>query len=87
MKRREICKTVRKAVRALWPTCAYCGRGYSDQYDAQFSVDHLLPLSKGGTNDPPNLVGCCRCCNRAKGDRSPQEWAADVLAVAVAAGC
>jgi len=31
------------------------------------TVDHVLPLSQGGTNDVRNLVACCRKCNRLKG--------------------
>jgi len=31
------------------------------------TVDHKLPLSRGGTNDLTNLVGACRRCNEARG--------------------
>lgn len=29
-------------------------------------VDHIVPLSKGGTHDTSNLVVACRECNQAK---------------------
>jgi hypothetical protein len=41
--------------------CTYCGR------HAQ-SVDHIIPLSKGGTNDPDNLTAACNTCNSSKRD-------------------
>lgn len=42
-------------------------------------LDHLQPLSKGGTNDASNLAWKCRAHNRARGNRAgrPREpkWA------------
>jgi 5-methylcytosine-specific restriction endonuclease McrA len=42
--------------------CAYCGQ----QAD---TVDHIVPLNKGGTNDPDNLTAACNRCNGAKSDK------------------
>lgn len=47
--------------------CAYCG-GEAD------SVDHRIPLSRGGAHWPSNIVPCCRRCNSAKGKKKPSEW-------------
>jgi 5-methylcytosine-specific restriction protein A len=33
------------------------------------SVDHVQPVSKGGTDDDANLVACCWPCNKRKGAR------------------
>lgn len=47
--------------------CSYCGvvlRPFSS-----FSIDHITPVSRGGTNDLFNLVACCKSCNSIKGDR------------------
>jgi len=41
-------------------------------------IDHVVPVSLGGTNDPANLVGACERCNAEKGDRTPSEWFDDV---------
>lgn len=30
------------------------------------TIDHVIPLSKGGTNDEENLVTCCSRCNSKK---------------------
>ena len=39
-------------------------------------VDHMLPRSKGGTDDPDNLQLLCSGCNRSKGGRTMAEWRA-----------
>lgn len=44
-------------------SCGYCGN-YLIASDA--TVDHILPLDRGGTNDPNNLIACCRRCNSRK---------------------
>lgn len=33
------------------------------------SVDHVIPTSRGGSDDDSNLVACCWPCNRRKGNR------------------
>ena len=43
--------------------CVYCG-------DEANSVDHVIPLAKGGTDHPLNLVACCSRCNSAFGDKT-----------------
>lgn len=48
--------------------CAYCGTRH------ELTRDHIIPRSRGGTDDPSNLVWACRNCNAAKGNRTPQEW-------------
>ena len=47
-------------------TCQYCG-GKSP--DVLLVIDHIEPVSKGGTNDILNLVTSCRDCNAGKSDR------------------
>ena len=42
--------------------CAYCG-------DDANTVDHVIPINNGGTDDPLNLVACCSRCNTAFRDR------------------
>ena len=39
-----------------------------------FEIDHIHPLSKGGTNWPSNLQLLCKDCNRSKGAKTMQEW-------------
>lgn len=33
------------------------------------TIDHIVPRTKGGTNDESNLVICCAFCNTSKGNR------------------
>lgn len=46
--------------------CVFCGRGAKQ---VELEVDHILPFSKGGTNEPSNLQTLCFDCNRGKGAR------------------
>lgn len=43
--------------------CVYCGRGGRE---VVLHVDHIVPVSKGGTNDINNLCTSCRECNIGK---------------------
>jgi len=45
--------------------CSCCGTpiGLSDM-----TVEHVIPISKGGTNDMGNMVALCNTCNRLKDD-------------------
>ena len=61
--------------------CVYCGR--SVEAAAPLTLDHLRPVSKGGSNDASNLVTACHDCNSARkkphraGDsarRPPPTW-------------
>lgn len=64
MERKPIPKSVRFEVfKRDKFTCQYCG---ASAPDVILEVDHLKPVSKGGTNDLLNLVTSCRDCNRGK---------------------
>lgn len=47
-------------------TCQYCGR---QSPDTILHIDHIKPVSKGGTNSIMNLVTSCLDCNQGKSDR------------------
>lgn len=49
--------------------CAYCGRDLRNAAPADVTLDHLLPRSSGGTNEPTNLVTACRSCNCSRQDK------------------
>ncbi len=44
--------------------CAYCGEGLTKK---TVQTEHVIPLARGGTNWPANLVPACRPCNNKKG--------------------
>lgn len=46
--------------------CKYCGATTDD--NAKLEIDHIVPVSKGGDNDPENLQTLCFECNRGKRD-------------------
>jgi hypothetical protein len=50
--------------------CAYCG---AKSPEAVLHVDHVHPVSKGGTNDRSKLVAACSTCNLGKHARSLSE--------------
>lgn len=52
--------------------CAYCGITLHDNYH----LDHIDPLSRGGSNWPENLALTCPTCNLSKHNKSLVEWMA-----------
>lgn len=63
-----------KAIRAMYAqqegACAYCACELEEQYD----VEHIIPLSFGGTNNLSNLCLSCRNCNALAGDLVFQDF-------------
>jgi 5-methylcytosine-specific restriction endonuclease McrA len=54
--------------------CACCGARFGRNPAARgFDVDHVRPLSRGGSNLEKNLQLLCPTCNRSKGARYPAE--------------
>lgn len=51
--------------------CYYCGTsvGYKN-----LTMDHVIPLSRGGRSTKDNLVPCCKDCNNQKKSSLPVEW-------------
>lgn len=47
--------------------CHYCG-------EPAETIDHVIPKSRGGTDEPGNLVPACRRCNASKGTKLLSEW-------------
>lgn len=48
-------------------TCVYCGRNPKED-GVKLEVDHIIPKSRGGTDDIDNLVTACWECNQGKKD-------------------
>lgn len=67
-------------------TCRYCG---GKAPDVALQVDHVVPTTLGGSDDPSNLVAACRDCNAGKSSVSPdapmvEQVKSDALAIATA---
>jgi CRISPR/Cas system Type II protein with McrA/HNH and RuvC-like nuclease domain len=67
LKRKSITKKLRFEVfkRDLFK-CQYCG---NHPPEIVLEIDHIKPVSKGGTNDIENLITSCFDCNRGKSDK------------------
>lgn len=50
-------------------TCQYCG-----ERGKKLECDHVIPISRGGSNEESNLVTACFSCNRSKRDKLVSEW-------------
>lgn len=55
--------------------CWYCQESIAEEYH----IEHRVPLARGGSNDPSNLVLACPSCNLSKGARLPHEWSGRLL--------
>lgn len=51
--------------------CHYCQNGALFEF---WTVDHKIPLCRGGNSHATNLVGCCLNCNSAKGPLTEEEF-------------
>ena len=51
--------------------CYYCGM---KTRPADLTMDHVVPLTRGGRSVKSNLVSCCKECNTRKKTMLPQEW-------------
>lgn len=45
--------------------CACCGKKLTTK---TMTMDHIIPLSRGGSNEPENLIALCPECNKQKGN-------------------
>lgn len=66
-KRKALSKRIRFEVfiRDGW-ACQYCG---AKSPAVELHVDHITPVSSGGTNELENLITACASCNLGKGAR------------------
>ena len=48
--------------------CVHCGD------PRNLTMEHWVPLSRGGPHSKDNLYPMCLSCNAAKGDAAPENW-------------
>ena len=51
--------------------CHYCGKKTAYK---NLTMDHVLPLTRGGKSTKDNLVPCCKSCNTVKKSMMPLQW-------------
>ena len=51
--------------------CYYCGKTFRP---ADLTMDHLIPIARGGKSVQGNLVPACKECNNKKKYLLPTEW-------------
>ncbi len=51
--------------------CYYCGKSFKPK---KLTMDHIVPLARGGRSTKENLVACCKGCNNKKKTLLPIEW-------------
>lgn len=68
-------------------TCQLCGAGPGDidpfnpNRKVRFHIDHVLPISQGGTDDKDNLRVLCSACNQGRSNvQPPSETALNIIA-------
>jgi 5-methylcytosine-specific restriction endonuclease McrA len=61
---------------ALGNVCFYCGKA------KPLTIDHDIPLARGGTDDIDNILPACRSCNSRKKTRTAREFIAHLNASA-----
>ncbi len=80
-KEREKSRALKRT--AWWKTqrhrglCHYCGVRFPPD---QLSMDHIVPLARGGTSAKGNVVPACPTCNRKKNLDTPADTALRELA-------
>ncbi len=52
--------------------CHYCNKPTPT---AQLTMDHIVPISRGGKTTKGNVVTACKDCNNKKKQLLPMEWA------------
>lgn len=70
-KARELRKTRWWQQKTASGACYYCGRVFPHR---DLTMDHLIPLVRGGRSTKDNLVPCCKECNNKKKSMLPIEW-------------
>jgi len=52
-------------------TCYYCGHRFAPD---ELTMDHIIPIIRGGKSTKNNLAPACKECNNKKKHMLPMEW-------------
>jgi len=53
--------------------CHYCGKAVPSN---ELTMDHIVPIARGGKSTKGNVAPACKTCNTEKKQRLPMEWEA-----------
>jgi 5-methylcytosine-specific restriction endonuclease McrA len=56
--------------------CHYCGKRFKP---VELTMDHIVPLSKGGKSTKGNVVPCCKECNNKKKYMTPVDMVIEIM--------
>lgn len=70
-KARELRQTQWWKRRCAKGVCFYCGRPTPAR---ELTMDHIVPLARGGRSTKSNVVPACKDCNNRKKSMLPMEW-------------
>jgi len=70
-KARDLRKTRWWKQRLSRGTCYYCGRRCAPN---ELTMDHIIPIIRGGKSTKNNLAAACKDCNNKKKHMLPMEW-------------
>lgn len=65
----QLSKELKQMVKERDVSCVYCG-----ETNEPFHIDHIIPRSRGGSDELNNLALACATCNVSKKDRLISEW-------------
>lgn len=72
------CENGATATQLLLIACAATECFYCHDKEAKLTVDHFMPLARGGAHSVENIVMACQPCNSRKKDRDPHEFIASM---------
>jgi Restriction endonuclease len=70
-KARDVRKSRWWSCRIARGLCHYCGKSFPPE---ELTMDHIIPIARGGKSVRNNLVPCCKECNSRKKYLLPMEW-------------
>ncbi len=56
--------------------CYHCEQKFKP---TELTMDHLIPIARGGKSDKKNCVPCCKDCNTKKGNKTRAEMALESM--------
>lgn len=59
-------------------TCQYCVQQF---HETELTLDHVIPVVRGGKKSWDNIVTACRRCNQTKGGRCPDKAGMELLKI------